>query len=250
MDPAAARRRLIGKDVSYGCFIGLPSVAAADIIGRCGYDFGLIDMEHGPIGFETALGQLAALERSGVAGVIRTPIAANPWISQALDLGAAGVMAPNVRSPEMAEEVVAAATIGPEGRRGVATRVIRAADYGEDPDYEEAWNSLRVVIAQIESPRGLDAAAEIASVDGVDVLFFGPADYAAQAGYPGSADVAAALDRLIAVGRAAGKRVGSVPLPGVTAADMIARGVSFAAVASDVALLRVAGENALAAAGG
>lgn len=244
--PIALAQNLRARRPAIGCFVDLPTVMTADIIGRAGFDFALIDMEHGPIGAETALAQIAVLAGCGVASIVRPPVATHPWVMRALDLGAAGVMAPNVASPEAAAELVRAARYG--GGRGVATSVIRAAAYGADMDYEAAWNAAGFVVAQIEGPAALDAAHEIAAVDGVDVLFFGPADFAAAADYPGAAAVSRAFDRMIAAAARAGKRSGSVLFGDVDASAMRARGADFFTCASDVGILRDGARAAVAAA--
>ena len=135
----------------------------AEILAAAGFNFLLIDLEHGPAGEETALAQVLAAERWGARPIIRVAEARDPWIKKALDLGAAGLMAPAIHSRALAEQAVAAAHYGPSGRRGVATRIVRAAGYGADPDYESRWNDVAFLIAQIESPEALANVAEIAS---------------------------------------------------------------------------------------
>ena len=226
---------------------GLPSLVTAEIIGRAGFDFAVIDLEHGAGSLETALGQLVALEAAGVAGLARAPQADGPWIKRALDLGAAGVIVPRIESAAEAEAAVRELRYGPQGRRGAATRVARAARYGADPDYLARWNGAAVLLVEIESPAALAQADAIAAVDGVDALFFGPADFAAASGFPGAAEVARGFERMAAAARAAGKLVGAPPFGERKPAALIAEGADIVVLAHDVTLLREAAEAALAA---
>lgn len=250
---AAARRfeATFGRRPAVGCWIGLPSPFSAEIMGLAGFDFALIDLEHGPGGFETAGAQMMALAAAGrTAPIVRVADASPARIKRALDLGAQAVMLPQIETPEQAAAAARAARYGPDGARGVATRIVRAARYGADEDYEARWNETGVVIAQIESPDALAGAGEIAAVEGVDALFFGPADYAAAAGYPGAAEVERAFAALTEAARGAGKAIGTVTFAGAAAADLVARGVDLVSVASDVSLLRRGAEQALKAARG
>lgn len=240
-----ARRRFMTAPRPIGCFLGSASALVADALGRVGFDFAVIDLEHGPGDMMSAAHQLMALRGSPITPLVRTPGRDASVIARALDIGAAGVMAPQVRSPEEAAAIVRAATYGDAGGRGVATPVIRASGYGMDPDYEVAWNDARLVIAQIEDPFALEAAGEIAAVDGVDALFFGPADFAAAAGYPGAAETAAALERMCAAAKAVGKRAGCLPFAGLRPADLVARGCDFLIAGYDMALVRDAAAAAL-----
>lgn len=247
---ATSARAALGKSPSFGCWVGLPTLLSAEIIGQAGYDFVLIDREHGPADGETAQAQLIALKAAGAPGLIRVPQAEGPWIKQALDIGAAGVMVPAIGSAEAAARAVAEARYGPQGRRGAATGVVRASEFGADAGYLRRWNDEAFVIAQIEDPGALAQAEAIAAVDGVDALFFGPNDFAAAAGFPGDAAVLDAFEAMTAAARKAGKRVGMLPYASLSARDLVKKGVDLVTVAYDVALLRMAAEQALAAARG
>lgn len=241
-------KALFGAAPARGAWIGLPTLASAEILASAGFEFLVLDCEHGPAGEETLMGQILAAERRGAAAIVRPPEARDPWIKRALDLGAGGVMAPSVDTVADAQRAVAAFRYGPAGRRGVATRLVRAADYGRDSDYERRWNHEGVLIAQIEGPEGVEAAAEIARVDGVDALFFGPSDFAARAGYPSDAEITEAYCAVAAAAKQAGKLVGATPFATHTAHDLLANGAEIVTVTSDVSLLRRGAAAALAAA--
>ncbi|MEM9724038.1 MAG: aldolase/citrate lyase family protein [Pseudomonadota bacterium] len=236
-----------------GAWVDMAALAPAEILAAAGFDFLLIDLEHGPAAMETAHAQILAAERWGATAVVRVAKGDDPWIKHALDLGAGAIMCPAVETAEQAEAAARAFRFGPVGRRGAGTRLVRASNFGADPDYELRWNETGFLILQIESPEALANAAEIAAVQGVGCLFFGPSDYAAAAGYPGGAAVKAAYRRLRDIAHRAGLYVGAVPFADVTAhdlahdpdlkADIIPAG-------SDIGLLRRSAEAALAAARG
>lgn len=229
---------LFGRLPARGCWLGIPSVVSAEIVGQAGFDFGILDFEHGPASYETAIGQMAALNASGAAVMARVPELQGPWIKRTLDAGAQALMVPMVETAEDAAAAVRLFRFGPEGCRGNATRMVRAARYGADETYLKRWNADGVLLVQLESPHAVDQAEAIAAVDGVDVLFFGPSDYAAAAAFPSDAVVTKALDRVIAAARAHGKLVGTVLFGGHSADDLEARGVEILGASSDVGLLR------------
>lgn len=236
---------VFGELPAIGLWLQTASVITADILARSGADFAILDMEHGPAGYETALTQILAFEAQRRPVIIRPPLAGDPWIKRALDIGAAGILAPNVANAETAREVVKAAHYGPRGGRGVAARMVRASGYGADDSYQATWNERAIVIVQIETPAGLAEASAIAAVDGVDGLFFGPADFAAAAGHPGAAALVEAYETMAAAARAQGKLVGVLPFAGRDAAALRKSGVDIIPIASDVGLLRDAASAAL-----
>ncbi len=241
-------RSIFGALPALGVWLDIPSVVTADIIARTGFDFGIVDLEHGPSSYETAMAQILAFDAQKRPILLRPPLAADPWIKRGLGLGAAGVIAPAVENAEMARSVVRAVRYGPSGGRGVATRLVRAADYGADDSYEPSWNDRALTIVQIESPAALAEAPAIAAVDGVDGLFFGPADFSAAAGYPGAAALGDAFLQMAEAAKARGKLVCSVTFPGYDSATLQAAGADIIPVGSDVALLRQSAESVVTAA--
>lgn len=244
--PDIARKfdALFPRQPALGVWVDIPSIMTAEIVASVGCDFLLIDLEHSPTSEETAIGQTLAAERYGARPIIRVAEATDPWIKKALDIGAVGLMAPSVPDAETAARIVAATRYGPQGRRGVSSAV-RAAGFGGDPDYQSRWNDVAFLIAQIESPSAAANAASIAATPGVDALFFGPADYAAAAGYPGGAAVREALVETFAAAHAAGRLAGSTPFEGVSAQDLIELGADIVMVAGDIAALRSGVEQSL-----
>lgn len=244
----AKAQSVFGALPALGVWLDIPSLMTADILARTGFDFGIVDLEHSPSSYETALAQILAFDAQRRPVLLRPPLAADPWIKRGLDIGAAGVIAPAVVNADMARAVVAAVRYGPAGARGVATSAVRAAGFGADDSYEPTWNERALAIMQIESPAALAEAPAIAAVDGVDGLFFGPADFTAAAGYPGAAAIGEAFQRMADAARAQGKLVGSVPFPGYDVAALKAAGVDIIPVTGDIPLLGAGAKAALAAA--
>jgi 2-dehydro-3-deoxyglucarate aldolase/4-hydroxy-2-oxoheptanedioate aldolase len=171
-------------------------------------------------------------------------------IGRALDLGAAGIMVPRLESAAEAREAVTYLRYPPDGIRGVATRV-RGAGLGAVGHGDVRRVSDRIVgIIQIESVGGLRDADEIAAIDGVDVLFVGPADLSHSLGIPGQfghADYTAALDRVVAAARAHGKAAGILVYDPAVVPPLLERGFTFVGIGADAALVADGAKRTLAA---
>ncbi|QPH53635.1 HpcH/HpaI aldolase family protein [Pontivivens ytuae] len=230
-----------------GCWIDLPSPFVAEIVAQTGFDWALVDLEHGPIGVETMALSLMAIRGAGVRGYVRVPELSEAWIKRALDAGGDGVMIPNVQSVEQAEAAARWFHYAPSGARGEAQSVIRAAQWGRAAaDYARNWPGDHQLILQIEGPEGLSRAADIAAVPGVGMLFLGPADYAAQAGLRKDApEVGEAARQLAGIARDAGLACGSVEFPAGDVGTLAAMGFTDVSVASDVGALTTALDTAL-----
>ena len=222
-----------------GCWLSLPSPEIAEVAAASGFDFTIIDLEHGAIGIETAVRMLIAFAASPTLAVVRIPEASEAWVKRILDAGAAAVMVPRVEDAAAATRLAGWATYGPEGRRGEGLGAGRAGGWGRDTaGYRARWRERGGLVLQIESPAGLAAAPEIAAVAGVTQLFFGPADFSACLG-TGRDDprVAAAARRTAEIARAAGREAGSTLFPGYGFADVAAMGFTHIANVSDLSLL-------------
>ncbi|MEL6680001.1 MAG: aldolase/citrate lyase family protein, partial [Pseudomonadota bacterium] len=225
--------------VQLGCWIDLPSPHVAEIIGGAGFDFAVIDLEHGPMSVETASLCMMALRGTGTRAWVRVPEASEAAIKRALDAGAAGIMVPNVPDAATAERISRWFHYAPLGQRGRAPDIIRASGYGRDSAYLSGWPGDHQLILQIETPEALEQAEEIAAVPGVSMLFFGPTDFSAAAGF--SLDdprVRTAAARVAEVAQRTGKAAGTIVFPGADAGTLSAAGYGYLAVASDVIALR------------
>ena len=142
-------------------------------------------MEHSPNGLESVLAQLQAVAAYPVTPVVRVPIGDVVTIKQVLDLGAQNLLVPMISSADEARAVVDAVRYPPRGTRGVGSALARSARWNRVDDYLENADDHVSLFVQIETAAGVDAAAEIAAVDGVDGVFVGPSDLAASMGVLG-----------------------------------------------------------------
>ncbi len=186
---------------------GLPAIIAA-----CGADFALFDMEHTGLGFETLKMLCAGCRGLGLAPLVRVPRGEYAFIARALDVGAEGIMVPMVESRAEAEAIVRAAHYPPRGRRGAGFGLAHAPYLpGSPADKMKAAAERTLVIAQIETERGLAAVEEIAATPGLDVLWVGHFDLTNFLGIPGAFDdprYEAALARVLAAACKEGKPAG------------------------------------------
>lgn len=218
-----------------GCWIDLASPQVAEIVAGAGFDFAVLDLEHGIASLETLQVQLMALS-GRLRAIVRIPEISEGWIKRVLDCGADAVMVPRVETATDAAEIVQMCRFAPEGRRGEGLPVVRASGWGrQSAAYRERWRREAGIIVQIESREGLEAVGDIASVKGLSQLFFGPSDYSASAGLEiTDPAVMAAAGRVSEVASAHGLQAGSITLtPGATG-QLAGLGYSHIAVASDV----------------
>ena len=235
------RQQLAADASPIGSWVSLGSPAAAEVVGGMGFDFVVVDTEHTPLSIESVENLVRAVDTSGQTDtVVRVPENDETEIKRALDLGAAGVMAPQVETESEAEELVAATRYPPDGIRGIAGS--RANGYGKDiGPYFEAANDEVAVLPQVETATGLTNVAEVAAVDGVDALFVGPADLSADLGCFGEYDAPEfvnAVDRVLAAGDHAGIPVGTLAASTEQIAMWDDWGMDFLIVGTDVGYLR------------
>jgi 4-hydroxy-2-oxoheptanedioate aldolase len=238
-----ADRALIGIWASSG------SPLMAEICAGAGLDILLIDMEHAPNGLESVLAQLHAVSGHPVTPVVRVPVGDEVVIKQVLDVGAQNLLVPMVSSAGEARAVVAAAHYPPRGTRGVGSALARSARWNRVDDYLARAGDTVSLTVQIETVGAVEAAAEIAAVDGVDAVFVGPADLSASMGLLGQQshpDVVDAVLRTFDAARAAGKPCGVNAFDAGMADRYLEAGASFVLVGADVALV-ARGSEALAA---
>lgn len=246
--PTGFRKRLLDGEPLLGTFIKTPTGHATEILGDVGFDFVVVDQEHGPFDRGTTDGVLLAARASKIAGVVRVPSAAPEAILAALDCGAAGVLVPHVSTVEKARQVVASCRYR-EGNRGFSNTT-RAGGFGSSGLWEhvDAADAAMTVIAMIEDPQALDVVEEIAAVDGLDGFFIGRGDLtvALGASAPDDGAVSRATERIVAAGMAGGKAVCAMTAGGDDARWLKGLGVTALIVASDQGLMRQAAARALA----
>ncbi|KAI4313752.1 hypothetical protein L6164_026707 [Bauhinia variegata] len=194
--PRNLKSRLKNGETLYGMFLLSFSPTIAEIAGLAGYDFLVVDMEHGHGGVSDALPCLHAIAAAGAAAIIRVPETCPTWAKKALDLGPQGIMFPMIESSKDAKKAVSYCRFPPEGIRGSAHPIVRASAYGIDEGYLGNYKDELLIMCQIESGEGVKKVDEIASVDGVDCIQMGPLDLSASLGYlwdPGNKKVKEAM---------------------------------------------------------
>jgi 4-hydroxy-2-oxoheptanedioate aldolase len=193
------RDRLATGEPMVGVFCLIPAIEVIEVAGHAGFDFVIVDMEHGPYGFDSLRALLAA---SRIPVVVRVRTAEPADIGSALDIGADGVLVPHVSSLEMATAVVRASHFTPEGDRG-ANPYVRAAGYGSTPDWYAQANKSVAVMVMVEGVAGIRAMPQIVGLTGLDAVFLGPVDLSHALGFPGQVDhpqVVAELEKVAALG--------------------------------------------------
>lgn len=239
--PPDFRRRVLAREWLGGTFLNLGSSVTVEIAGLAGFDWVLIDHEHGPGGEDTMLHQLQAAASTPAFPVVRIAWNEAPKFKRALDMGALGVMVPYVNTAEEARAAVAAMRYPPHGVRGVA-KFNRGAGFGGD--FEEYYlhaHERLVTAIQIETVEAVNNIDAIAAVDGADVLFVGPTDLSYNMGLRDQLDhptFVAALQKVTAAAQKHGKAAGIL----VQTAAMVAKcrelGYTFMALGSDGAAVR------------
>ena len=181
----ATKARLQAGECAYGCFIRYPDPGLAELLALQGFDFLVLDAEHGTMEPRECENMVRAAELRGVTPVVRVPANTPPVILRFMDTGAQGVQIPLAASADDADAAVSAVKYWPRGSRGLTG--VRAASYGQEPlaDYVVRANEQTLVVVQIETREALVHVPEIAAVDGVDVVFVGPTDLSHALGVPG-----------------------------------------------------------------
>jgi len=182
------RKRVQAGEILFGTFLNLGSSLSAEIVGMAGFDWALVDLEHGA-GFEAdVLHQFQALEHTKAAPLVRVESSQRQRLHRVLDLGASGIMVPRVNNREEAAAAVRGLRYPPEGVRGVAS-MNRACEFGVSfKEYVAQANSSLLGVMQVETEESLHNLDEIAATEGVDVLFLGPLDLSHGLGILGQFD--------------------------------------------------------------
>lgn len=228
-----------------GTWLSIGSPVIAELAGLCGFDWVLIDLEHGCESESAVPDQLRALQGRKTRTIVRVGAPHPDLISRVLDWGAHGIMVPHVNTAAEAQAIVKAAHYAPKGHRGYS-RTVRAYDYGlTQPDIE---TSPPAIMAQIETLEGVQNSAAIAAVEGVDVLFVGPADL--QFDLKNKAQMTpehygSCLKTVITAAKEAGKTSGILIRDPGDLQRHLDLGFTHVAIDSDIAILRKAYQQTL-----
>lgn len=246
--PFAHTLETLGRP-AVGMWVCSGSHVAAEICAGSGFDWLLIDGEHGVLSLETTQQLLQVTAAYPVQTMVRLPQLDTATIKQFLDAGAQNILIPMVDDARMAQDAVAATRYPPAGVRGVGSALSRSARWGGVADYLTDAEQYISLFVQIESAAAVANAREICAVKGLAGVFVGPSDLAASMGLLGQQnhpDVVAAVKSVITVAHEAGIKVGLNAFDPAQAEDYLAAGADFILVAADVQLLAL-GSKKLAA---
>ncbi|MBI4300156.1 MAG: hypothetical protein HY677_03395 [Chloroflexi bacterium] len=208
------KAKIKAGETVYGVFCNLYSPAAVEVLGVLGFDFVIIDAEHGPMDVRACEEMIRAADATGVTPIVRVAVSLQQNILRHLDIGALGVQMPMINTKAEAEAVVASVKYPPVGKRGLAA--VRANDYGFSGslgDYVKMANQETLVITHVETMEAVANLPAMLEVEEIDVIFIGPTDLSSSMGYPGQRqhpDVLAMIERLGKQIRAGGKAAGTI----------------------------------------
>lgn len=244
------KQAIAAREQQVGIWLSLASGYCTDIVADVGFDWALIDMEHSPNDVRSVLHQLQALEVGGSTAIVRPAWNDPVMVKRLLDIGAQGLLFPMIQSPEEAKAAVAATRYPPHGIRGVSMGM-RGSRFARDKDYFDRIGEELCVLVQVETKTALDQVEEIAAVDGVDGVFFGPADIAASLGQIGNIldenlwqIIGEAAQKVHALGKPTGTLIGNPE----RVRKCFEAGFSFVSAGTDVNLLARGAEALLASA--
>jgi 4-hydroxy-2-oxoheptanedioate aldolase len=228
---------LLAAHPQIGLWLNSGEALPAEIAATIGFDWLVIDAEHGPNDLRSIIAQLRVLAPSAAEPVVRPPSGETSFIKQLLDAGARTFLIPMVDTPEQAQALVQAVRYPPRGTRGLGAAVARVSGYGAIADYAQTADDEICLLLQAETRTAIDNIEAIAAIDGVDGIFIGPADLSADLGHMGQVE-AAEVQEVIekAIGRiiAAGKPAGILTFSESLNRRYLDLGASFVAVGSDV----------------
>jgi 2-dehydro-3-deoxyglucarate aldolase/4-hydroxy-2-oxoheptanedioate aldolase len=250
---ADLRTRIRAGETLIGVFSDLASPLAVELCGQAGFDWTVLDLEHGAATEADLLALLYAAGTAQMAAIVRSQSAERLRVGRALDLGAAGVMLPQLRSIDEVREAVSFLRYPPIGQRGVALRT-RGGGMGSlgHADVARVVNERIVGVVQIENAGTVADAAAIAALDEVDVLFVGPADLSHSLGIPGRFDEPQFQDSLRAVVdacRTHGKAAGILIYDAAGLPPLVEMGFTFIGLGSEGSFVSSGARAMLAAAG-
>ncbi len=233
------KRAILAGQHQLGLWVSLNSPYSAEVVAGSGFDWLVLDTEHAPGDVSSILGQLQAVAPYPVSPVIRPTWNEAVQQKRYLDIGAQTLLIPYVQNAEEAARAVAGMRYPPHGIRG-AGGTMRASAFGRMSNYALDCQEELCLLVQIETQEGLDNLEEIASVEGVDGIFIGPADLSASLGHLGNMkhpDVQRSIEDAIKRVRACGKAPGILTFDESLAKRYIELGCLFTAVGMDLAIL-------------
>lgn len=234
------KEALKGDKKLFGMFMGIPNTTVAELCAGAGFDWVLIDGEHGTFDLQSTLAHLQTIAAYPVSSIVRVVEGQTAIIKQVLDVGAQTILVPMVDTAEQAEQIVRASKYPPEGIRGLGTALARAAQWNRIPDYLHKANDEICVIVQIETVTAVKNINAISAVEGVDAVFIGPSDLSASMGHVGQQDHPEVVDTVcqgIKSIQTAGKQAGVLAVSKELVAKYSEAGAKFIGVGVDTALI-------------
>lgn len=234
------KQGLASGNTQYGLWLGIPDNTVAEMAGGAGFDWLLIDHEHGPFDLRSVLSHLQAVAPYDVAPIVRPVSGDAALIKKLLDIGAQTLLVPMVDTAEQATQLVSAVRYPPQGNRGLGTSMARAARWNAVSGYAAKANDEVCLIVQAETATALANLDDILAVEGVDGVFIGPSDLSASMGHLGNAghpDVVAAVSAGLEKIRASGKYAGLLCLDPALVETYVEAGAHFVGVGVDTLIL-------------
>ncbi len=234
------KRAIAEPGARIGLWLALADPYAAELCATAGFDWLLVDGEHGPNDLRSTLAVLQAVAPYASHPVVRIPQGDAALIKQVLEIGATTLLVPMVETAAQARALVAATRYPPQGIRGVGSGLARSSRWSQFPNYLHEANDRVCLLVQVETASALAQLDEIAAVDGVDGVFIGPSDLSASMGLigqPGHPDVRVAVEGAITRILAAGKAPGVLAVDEALARRYIEQGARFVAVGVDATML-------------
>ena len=237
LQDSSLKAKLHSQQFVVGTFLEIPSPALVELLGLAGFDFVVVDREHGAIDLKDTEDLIRAGHSTDISVLVRVPTCEPAAISQPLDMGAAGIHVPQIETAEMAELAVNSSKHHPLGDRGLQVYV-RSASYGArgTADYLATANHDSLIVVQVEGKRGVANLDAILNVEGIDVVLIGPYDLSQSLGFPGQVRhpcVGQAIADAIQKARKTGKYIGTYCDDVDTAIEYRGIGVSYLTVSID-----------------
>ena len=234
------KQKLLAGETVIGPFMNCSYPAYVEIAGMAGFDFAILDMEHGPLSVQTVEDLCRSGQGAGLDPIVRVRKNDGPQIQRALDIGSAGVQVPQIEVGADAEAVVRAAKYAPLGMRGLSfyTRAGEYTVHGIE-GVTDSLNAEQIIIVHVEGVRGLEHLEEIVAVPHIDVIFLGPYDLSQSYGIPGQVDdprVIKGMEEAVGKIRASGKAVGTFAKDPPTAKRWIDVGIQYISLGVDVGI--------------
>ncbi len=233
------KQKLKNGEVVLGPFMNCAYPAFIEICALAGFDFAVIDLEHGPLNILVAEDLCRAADSVALAPVVRVSKNDAPQIQRALDIGSAGIQVPQIETVTDAKIVVQSAKYNPIGSRGLSFGTRAGAYTAAGTNITDRLNAESLVVVHVEGKRGIENLSEIVTVPHIDVIFLGPYDLSQSLGIPGQVDhiqVVELMQKAVEIIRSAGKAAGTFTNNPETAQKWIDCGIQYIGLGIDVSI--------------